>query len=156
MSDRPVSSFKFDATKWTRNDRITGIATLVLFIALFLPWFGVSVGARGFGISVEADGLTAHGYLYIVLILALVLMGYLVIRAGMADLATKLPVGHEILIMGLTAVNALLVILAFVFKPGGGAVGWRWGAFVALVAAIVALAPLGLPYVQARRAKPKG
>jgi hypothetical protein len=50
----------------------------------------------------------------------------------------------------------VLVILAFLFKPGGSGVGWRWGAFVGLVAAIVAVVPLGMPYVQARRAaKPK-
>jgi hypothetical protein len=157
MSDKPTPSFKFDGTKWSRNDRITGIATLVLFISLFLPWFGVSVSFHGIGLgNYEADGLTAHGYLYIVLILALVLIGYLVVRAGMAELTDKVPVGHELLILGITAVNAVLVILAFLFKPGGSGVGWRWGAFVGLVAAIVAVVPLGMPYVQARRAaKPK-
>jgi hypothetical protein len=32
-------------------------------------------------------------------------------------------------------------------------VGWSWGAFVALVAAVVAAFPLGWPIIQARRAK---
>jgi hypothetical protein len=148
MSDRPSPSFKYDGTRLSRNDRITGIATLVLFISLFLPWFGITVISHIF--SYEWDGLTAHGYLYVVLILCLALMGYLVLRAGMPEAATKVPFQHEMLVLVVTAVNAVLVILAFALKPNS-LVGWRWGAFVGLIAALVALAPLGIPYVQARR-----
>jgi hypothetical protein len=34
-----VPPYKFDAARWSQADRIAGIATLVLFISLFLPWF---------------------------------------------------------------------------------------------------------------------
>ena len=39
-----VPPFKFDAARWTLADRIAGVATLVLFICLFLPWFTYSFG----------------------------------------------------------------------------------------------------------------
>jgi len=41
-------------------------------------------------------------------------------------------------------------------KPGGygfHGVGWSYGAFVGLIAAIVAAFPLGWPIIQARRGK---
>ena len=41
-----VPAYKFDAARWTLADRIAGIATLVLFISLFLPWFTVSSVSR--------------------------------------------------------------------------------------------------------------
>ena len=152
MSDQPIPPYKFDRARWSRNDQITGVATVVLFIALFLPWFGVRVGP----VDVTASGLSAHGYLYIVLILCLALTGYLFIRAGMAEISSKVPVGHELLVMVVTAVNVVLVLIAFLFKPSGAGIvhfGWRFGSFVALVAALVAVAPLAVPLIQSRRAR---
>ena len=69
-------AFNLDLKRLTRDDRIVGVATLVLFISLFLPWFTVSV--RGFG-SGSVNGLY-HGYMYIDLILALAILAFLVVR----------------------------------------------------------------------------
>jgi mannose/fructose-specific phosphotransferase system component IIA len=55
----------------------------------------------------------------------------------------------EQLLMVLTGVNLALVVLAFLIKPSG--FSWAWGAFLALLAAIVAFAPFGIPLLQARR-----
>jgi zinc-ribbon domain len=38
-SGSSIPAFKFDAARWSLADRIAGIATVVLFIALFLPFF---------------------------------------------------------------------------------------------------------------------
>jgi len=103
----PVGNFKFDRARWSPTDLVAGVATLVLFIALFLPWYGVSIGP----ISVTADG-TAHGYMDIML--------------------------HDLLLTGINAVNLVLVVIAFLDKSGAG---WRFGAFVGLIAAIVAALP---------------
>ena len=152
---RPAGSlppFRFSASRWSQLDRIIGGATLVLFISLFLPWFGVSLGALGSG---EVDGLW-HGYEYIVLIVSLALLFYLIARAGWEQLPFKLPVPDTVLLLGATALNLLLVVIGFIDKPGGGFgyhVGWRYGAFVALIAAIIAAAPLGLPAIRSRRQK---
>jgi hypothetical protein len=109
------------------------VATLVLFIALFLPWYGVSIGP----ISVTADA-TAHGYMYIPLILCLVELVYLVGIAGLPDLRHRLPVPHDLFLTAINAVNLVLVVIAFFDKSGAG---WRFGAFVGLIAAIVAALP---------------
>ena len=68
------SQVKFDITLLSHTDRIVGIASLVLFIDLFLNWYSASVGAFGGG---SANALTAHGYLYITLILTLVIVALL-------------------------------------------------------------------------------
>ena len=79
----PALAFRFDAARWTMADRIAGGATLVLFISLFLPWFSVSAGFGNFTASSSVDALTAHGYLYLVLLLALAMLGYLILSAGL-------------------------------------------------------------------------
>src|SRR5665213_1072761 len=92
MSDESTSpgpssgSFKFDAKRWSTTDRNAAIATLVFFVSLFLPWFGV------FGVSV--DGLW-HGYMYLTLIVSLATIVYLVLLAGMEKLPFQVPVAHS-------------------------------------------------------------
>ncbi len=142
-------AFSFDLGNLSQSEKITGVATLVLFISLFLPWFTYSFG---FG-SVSVDGLW-HGWMYLVLIICLAILAYLVIRTGYRQMPFKLPMSDEQLLLIATAVNAVLSILAFLFKPGGigfSGIGWGFGAFVGLAAAIVAAAPLAVPAIKARR-----
>lgn len=128
-----------DASCWTERDRIAGIASAVLLISLFLPWFGVSI----FGMSVTANGLQSHGYLRIVLILCLVILGYLTLRISPMRSVLPAPHAHERILLAATAVNLALVILAFIATPGGYFVGREYGAFVGGAAALVAVFPLG-------------
>jgi hypothetical protein len=141
-----VPAYKFDAKHWTNTDKVIGVAAVVLFISLFLPWYGVSIGIG----SLTADGLTAHGYLYIVLILLLGEIGYLAARAGWDQVRAKVPVPHQQLLLIVNAVNLVLVVIAFLDKGPSG-VGWRFGAFVGLAAAIVAAAPKLANQVMNRR-----
>jgi hypothetical protein len=149
----PAPAFRFDAARWTLADRVAGGATLVLFISLFLPWFSVSAGFGNFTASGSADALTAHGYLYLVLLLALGMIGYLIARAALRDLP-DLPVAHDQLLAVAAGVNLLLVLIAVIVKPGGGSslvkVSWSFGAFVGLIAAIAAFAPLARAALRAR------
>ena len=154
-SQTPPPAFRFDAARWTRADRITGGATLVLIVSLFLPWFTASAGFGNFTASASTDGLTAHGYLYLVLILALATLAYLVARAGLRDMPTA-PVSHERLLGVAAAVDLLLVLIAVLIKPGGDSlvkVSWSFGAFVALVAAVVALIPVARPALRGQGAE---
>jgi hypothetical protein len=141
--------FSFDFKRWSQAERITAAGTLLLFISLFLPWFTYSFG---FG-SVSVDGLW-HAWMYLVLILCLAILAFLVARAGFSEMPFKLPMAEEQLLLIATGVNAVLSILAFLFKPGGigfSGIGWGFGAFVGLAAAIVAAAPLAVPAIKARR-----
>jgi len=146
-------ALSFDTARWTTTDRVTGAATFVLFISLFLPWFSATASFGGISASSSADALTAHGYLYFVLIVALLLDGYLIARAMLSQLPA-LPVSHERLLAAASGLNLLLVLIAVIFKPGSSSlvtVGWSFGAFIGLIAAIVAVAPFARSELQARR-----
>jgi hypothetical protein len=132
-----------------RAERITGIASLVLLIALFLPWYTYSFGP----VSVSADGLW-HGWMYLVLLVCLAVIAYIVLRAGFEVMPFKLAISDAQLLLIATVFNLALCILAFLLKPGGigfSGIGWGFGAFLGLAAAIVAAAPLAVPAIQARR-----
>lgn len=141
--------FSFDMKRWGRDERITAVATLVLFISLFLPWFTYNFGIG----TVSVDGLW-HGWMYVVLILCLAILAFLVARAGFQEMPFKLPLSNERTLFLATGVSAVLSILAFVFKPGGmgfTGIGWGFGAFLGLIASVVAAAPFAVPAYRARR-----
>jgi hypothetical protein len=138
-----------DFTRLSRPERITAIATLVLFVSLFLPWFTYNFE---FG-SLSLNGLW-HGWTYLVLILSLAILAYFITRAGFDEVPFKLPMPEEQLLLIATSVNAVLSILAFVLKPGGfgvNSIGWGFGAFVGVAASIVAAGPLALSVLKAHR-----
>jgi hypothetical protein len=145
-SGSSIPAYKFDAARWSLADRIAGVATVVLFISLFLSWFGITV----IGITVTASGLSAHGYLYIVMIICILEIAYLVLRAGWDELPISANLPHLTVMMAATIVNLVLVFIGFIFKPGGSGVGWQFGAFLALIAAIVAAAPYAIPQLRAK------
>jgi hypothetical protein len=62
----------------------------------------------------------------------------------------QLPLSHRQLLLAGTGVNAVLVLLAFLIKPG--AAGWRFGTVSGILAALFATAALVIPAAQARKA----
>ena len=142
----PIPSYAFNAARWSNSDRITGVASLVLLVALFLPWF--SFGAGGF--SVTISGISEHGYLCLVLFMVIAILAYLGARAGWEKLPIKASIAHAPVMLVASLFNLVIVLIAFLLKPGGG-VGWTFGAFLALIAAAVAAAPLAIPAIQSRR-----
>jgi hypothetical protein len=136
----------------TTADIICAIATFVLFIALFLNWFSIGNGL----FSYSWTGLSAHGYLYIDLILCIAIIIYLGLRAGWDEIPGSVKVPHLTVMMAATLVNLVLVIIAFIQMPAGpggysvSGVGWSFGAVLALIAAIVAAAPYAVPQLRAK------
>jgi hypothetical protein len=115
---------------------------LVLLVSFWLPWY--SFGPFTF------DGLSVHGWLFIAVLDSIVLVLYVLITAfGVGDLAQQGRLSKDQLLAILTGVNLALVVLGFLLKPSG--FSWSWGAFLALVAAIVAFVPFGVPFIQAQR-----
>jgi len=143
--------FKIDAKRWSRPQRITLVATVVLFVSLFLPWFSHDFGFA----SVSVDALW-HGWMYLTLLISLAIILYLVAQAGFAEMPFELPVAEDRLLLVGTGANAVLTVLAFAFKPAGiglPGVDWAFGAYVGLVAAIVAVTPYAGPALQALQAR---
>ena len=118
----------------------------MLLISLFLSWFGITV----IGITVTASGTSAHGFLWLVFIIVLAIEAYMVCIAGWGNLPFAPQIPHLTAMIVATVVNLVLVFIAFIDKPGGSGVGWEFGAFLALIAAIVAAAPYAIPQVRAR------
>jgi len=137
------------ARGWTGSDLATGGALVVLLIALFLPWFSgtVSAGSGTPVISGTGDGPASHGYLWAVFVLAIVALIVLVARDAIARVPGNLPSSEQMLV-GATGLALLLTILGVALKPFPAAatssvllhfsVGWSYGGFVALVAALIA------------------
>src|ERR1022692_186421 len=155
--------FAVDAKRLSRDDRVVGGATVLLLISLFLPWYTVSapsatingVTVSGAG-SISANAFDGHGWVWIVFILSLAVLAYLVMQAGFETAPVRLPFSPVQTLLGLTGINLLLVLIAFLVKPGTGdtlvkiSIGWGIGAFLGLICAIVAFAPLGVPFARAR------
>ena len=128
-----VTAFAFDARRWTRADQVTGGATLVLLVSLFLPWFGTDSGF----FNVSVDGMW-HSYMVIDLILAVAIVGYLVLLAGFGSPPFGLSASSAgYLLAGAAGLNLLLAVVSFATKPAG--TNWQYGAYSGLAAAIVAV-----------------
>jgi hypothetical protein len=147
------------SSRWTLNHKIAAGATLLVLIALFLPWFDASgpglsrVGAA----DVTASGTTVHGWLWSVFVIGLAVLGYLFIVATLQRLPFVVLLKHQQLLLAAASVNLLLILIAFLLKPGssgldGVKIGWDFGAYIALIAAIAAVAPLGRAAVSERNA----
>jgi hypothetical protein len=121
---------------------IVGGASLIVLISIFLPWFSASLGSLGSG---SESGTDAHGWLWIVFIVALAILAYLVVKAGFSNLPFTMPLQEEVILLIATGLDLLLVLIAFILKPSVGfgvQVGWDVGSILGLIAAIVALVPL--------------
>ncbi len=126
------------------GDLVAGGAIVVLFVALFLPWY--SIGYGGVSVSTSAMGSGAGGWRVLVLVVAVLTLGYLLVRTIWST--PRLPIPHWQFLTVLTVLLALLTLLAFLVKPGvdttglGGTVigsSWSYGAYIGLVAALAAV-----------------
>jgi hypothetical protein len=124
-----------------------------LLLSLFAPWFHFSTGG-GFGLIAyagSASGLHSHAYMYLVLALAAAVVVYFILQAGYAIFPFNLPASRERLLLAATGINLLLVLLGFFMQPSlGSGVGPAFGAYIGLIAAIVACAPQAMPYIRAQ------
>jgi hypothetical protein len=152
-----VPSVSFDLNRATTVDKVVAVATFVALISIWMPWFTVSA----LGYSGSASGTTVHGWLWLEFLLALVLIAYLVARVAWDKLPFNLPVAHAPLLIVGTAIQLLLILIAFIDVPSSGvasvSVGWGFGAFLGLLAALVAGGPVLVPavrsYLESRKAR---
>jgi hypothetical protein len=140
------TAYRFDSRRLTSADWIVGGASLVALISLFLPWFSVNLATLGVAGSASESGTDAHGWLWLVFVIVLLMLAYLIVSAGYETLPFHLPWPRDQLLLGATGINLALVLIALVFKPGNDGqpvqIGWSFGAILALIAAIAAVAPL--------------
>jgi hypothetical protein len=134
---RPQSTVSIDFRRLGVGDMVAIGGSLLLFISLFLSWYTVP------GFSTSALGTGAGGWRVLILVLDILILLYLFIRT-MTPRGFHLPLPHWQLLTVLLGLQFLLTLLAFLVKPSaddtGISISWGYGAFIGLVAAIVALA----------------
>jgi TIR domain len=125
----------------SRAEQVVGAAMFFVFVAFFLPWYEISAPA----VSASRSAAAAGGFRYLILVLTIALLIYLTARTlGFVTIGR----GHTGRLAKLAAVglNALFIVIAFFVQPGFGpglsqlAVGWSYGAYIALSAGLIALA----------------
>jgi low temperature requirement protein LtrA len=139
--------------KWSSSEVFIGLTTVALLVSLFLPWFSVRAKIAGHTYTGSTSGTGAHGYLWLVLVLALIVLFVLVVPDVIDRIPARLP-SHQQLILGASGLSFLLVLLAFIAKPAptsspagfaglqlqiSASFGWNYGAYIGLVAAVLAL-----------------
>ena len=149
----------FDLNRLTTVDKVVAVASLITLISIWLPWFTISASYLGATDSGTGSAVQAHGgWMYLVFIVALVLIVYLVARAAWDRLPFNIPVAHAPALIVGTGLQLLLVLIAFfdlpsvpsgLASPGENiSVGWAWGGFLGLLAALVAAGPVVYPAVR--------
>jgi hypothetical protein len=144
----PPREFRLDLRRLSRADLTVGGASLVVVVSLFLPWFGFGE----LGASVSVSGTTAHGYLVLAVITALLMAAYLLLRSGWDEFPASLPIAHERLLLAGTGAQFLLVFIGFLDVPLAG-LSWEIGAYLALIASVAAAVPVVLPVLRSRQGR---
>ncbi|HJU35969.1 MAG TPA: hypothetical protein VJ716_00935 [Gaiellaceae bacterium] len=122
-------------------DRVIAGGAAVAFIALFLPWYGVSVGPFSASVSGWSAGFSAWAGG-----LLLTIAGALVVLRRSGATLPSLRIGPATLVAGVAALGLLLVIIRWVSFPRLHAVGIsygvgaRYGIYLALIAGIAEVA----------------
>ncbi len=126
-----------DTSRLTTGDMIAGVGGIVLLISLFLPWYGVSVDIAGVSASESGSGWEALGFIDILLFLiSVAAIGIVAARAAGA-LPDDLPA--PVILLGLGALAALLVLYRIIDIPVDGDVpaqvdfSRKIGIFIALI-----------------------
>jgi hypothetical protein len=126
-----------DTSRLTTGDIVAGVGGIVLLIALFLPWYGVSVDIAGVSASDSGSGWEALGFIDILLFLvAVAAIGIVAARAA-GSLPDDLPA--PVVLLGLGALAVLLVLFRIIDIPVDGDVpaevdlSRKAGVFIALI-----------------------
>ncbi|MGH3222218.1 MAG: hypothetical protein ACRDPY_26585 [Streptosporangiaceae bacterium] len=92
--------------------------------------------------SVSALGAGAGGWRFLILVVAILVVLYVLSRT--LELVARAVPSHWQVLVGMTALQGLLVLIAFLANPLGildplGSSSWGFGAFLALIAVIAAV-----------------
>jgi hypothetical protein len=127
-----------DTTRLTTGDMIAGVGGIVLLIALFLPWYGVSADVAGVSVSVSGSGWEVLGFIDILLFLIAVVA--IAVVAGRATNRLPAEVPGSLVLLGLGALAVLLVLFRIIDIPAGDVpdsvdLSRKIGIFIALIGA---------------------
>jgi len=136
-----------DTTKIRFGEAVAAGSALLLFIIMFLPWYGYSVkGTAGLGISASANRSAWQAYSFIDIILFVTIIAAVGMAVlSMSQRSTALPVSASVAVTILGGLSVLLILFRIVSKPDycrGGVcasdvlnTSLKYGIFLGLIAA---------------------
>jgi hypothetical protein len=134
MPDNAAGKF---VDELSNGDKVILGGSLVLLIAMFLPWKGVDLGIYG---SATESGFHAWGLLTFIALLCVIALWLL---RGPLRSQFKLPewgVSDAMLYMILGAVEVVFILLFWVAFDTESVVGVRFGLFIALIGGLATIA----------------
>jgi hypothetical protein len=158
-----VPPASLDLKRLSTVDKVVAVATLITMISIWLPWFTGSVSLLGVTDTASVSGTGYHGWLWLEFFVALALLAYLAARALWETLPFSLPISHDRLLLAATSLQFLLILIGVFTSPSNAVVdgivvtfSLSIGAFLGLIFAIVAAAPVIVPavrnYLESRKA----
>jgi hypothetical protein len=137
----------------TGADKVAGVASFVLLISLFLPWYGVSAS----GATVTLSGTGVHRFLWLAVLLTVVTLTYLIVHATVGlDRTPMNRFPREPVLLVVSLLQLALVVYPFFDVPDtllkGVTVSFQYGSFVGLAAAVVTVITVAAPYIRSRLA----
>jgi hypothetical protein len=128
----------FEWNKLTTTDKVISVTALIALIGLFLPWYGFSSPLYSASVSGFS---TSYGWLGALLIVAAGV--YLVLLRSGSNMP-KTSYGPGVLVLGASALGALIVIIRWLTVPKGSYAGLnsftygpRIGMYIVLIAGVV-------------------
>jgi hypothetical protein len=150
-----IAAVWFSPQRWSSYDVLIALASLVLAVSPFLPWYSATVHLRNSSLSgVLIDpagtlrGIAVHPYLWAIFGLGLLNLVVLAAHNAPDGRALKLP-GLRPFLIATSVLGLAVALVAFVMKPGtwpgnlnfGGVftlvIGWSYGAIAAVSAALL-------------------
>jgi hypothetical protein len=124
----------FDHRRLRFGELIAGVSGFVLFISLFLSWYGINIRFLGAGVSANFNAWDAFSLIAIILFLvSVVAMGLAVMKA--LGQKVGLPVAPSVVTAALGALAAILILFRLLVHPADH-LGLRYGIFIGLLAAL--------------------
>jgi hypothetical protein len=132
-----------DTTKLRLGELVAGVSALVLFIVMFLPWYGASVKAGTVTASADATAWQAYSLIDLILFVSIIAALGMVILA-MTQRSAALPISASVVVTILGGLDVLLILFRMISKPGKGncgsfcdavSINLKYGLFLGLIAA---------------------
>jgi hypothetical protein len=136
---------QMDMDKLNTGEKVAGISAVLLFIFMFLDWFGVEISGEGssvsFGSGAGGNAWNALDFIPIVLVITIV-VALISVALRLSDSSYEPPVSMNVAVAVLGGLSVLLILYRIIDPPGFGTFGGvsveatrEFGIFLGLLAA---------------------
>jgi hypothetical protein len=126
-----------DLSRLSRGEKIAAVSGLLLFVFMFLKWFGVSVDAGVVSVDAAANAWDSMEIIRFILLIAVIAaVAFPLLKASGNELDIPMPPNTIVTLLG--GLSVLLILFRIIDPPGDDLVeiGRRLGVFLGLIAAV--------------------